>query len=189
MTIVIPKPNNPDYSNPKAYRLIVLLNCLQKILEKLMATWITTIADAYQLLYLDQIGGHPQRSAIDTALALTHNIEMGKSMKLITSALFLDICGAFNNISTTRLLYTMQQLGYPRPVRTWCSTFLSERRVFLSFNGQTNHQCPVSTGIPQGSLVSPILFLLYLCPLFNTLNTIHPNIWSPSYIDNVALVV
>jgi hypothetical protein len=188
MTIVIPKPNKPDYSDPKAYWPIVLLNCLGKILEKLMAMWITTMAEAHHLLHPDQIRGHPQRSTIDATLVLTHNVKMGKSMKLITSALFLDVHGAFNNVSATRLLHTMQQLGCPRPVRTWCSTFLSERTITLSFDGQTNHHCPVSTGIPQGSLASPILFLLYLCPLFDTLNTIHPNIWSPSYIDDMALV-
>jgi hypothetical protein len=108
MTIVIPKPNMPDYSDPKAYQPIMLLNCLGKILEKLMAMRITTIAEAHHLLYPDQIRGCPQRSAIDTALALAHDIEMGKSTKHITSTLFLDVCGAFNNISATRLLYTMQ---------------------------------------------------------------------------------
>jgi hypothetical protein len=82
----------------------------------------------------------------------------------------------------------MQQLGCPRPVRTWCSTFLSERTITLSFNSQTDRQRPISTSIPQGSPASPILFILYLRPLFDTLNTIHPNIWSPSYIDDVALV-
>jgi hypothetical protein len=43
-------------------------------------------------------------------------------------------------------------------------------------------------GIPQGSLASPILFLLYLCPLFDALKTAHPMLWAPSYINNVALV-
>jgi ribonuclease HI len=71
---------------------------------------------------------------------------------------------------------------------SWCSTFLSERTIALSFDGRTNQQCPVSTGIPQGSPASPVLFLLYLRPLFDTLNTLHPDIWSPSYIDDVALV-
>jgi hypothetical protein len=187
-TVVIPKPNKPDYRDPKAYRPIALLNSLGKILEKLMATRISTMAEAHHLLHLDQIGGRPQRSAIDAALAFAHDIEMGKSTKLITSALFLDVCGAFNNISATRLLHTMQQLGCPRPVRTWCSAFLSERTIALSFDGQTDRQRPISTGIHQGSPASPILFLLYLRPLFDTLNTIHPNIWTPSYIDDVALV-
>jgi hypothetical protein len=58
----------------------------------------------------------------------------------------------------------------------------------LSFNGRTDIQWPVATGIPQGSPASPILFLLYLRPLFNSLQLHHANIWSPSYIDDIALV-
>jgi hypothetical protein len=59
-TVVIPKPNKPDYSTPKAYRPIALLNCLGKVLEKLMATRLGTMAEAHDLLHPDQIGGQPQ---------------------------------------------------------------------------------------------------------------------------------
>jgi hypothetical protein len=58
----------------------------------------------------------------------------------------------------------------------------------VSFDGRTDVQRPVATGIPQGSPVSPILFLLYLRPLFDSLQLHHPSIWSLSYIDDVALV-
>jgi hypothetical protein len=58
----------------------------------------------------------------------------------------------------------------------------------LSFDGTTDVQRPVATGIPQGSPASPILFLLYLRPLFDSLQLHHPSIWSPSYIDDIALV-
>jgi hypothetical protein len=56
------------------------------------------------------------------------------------------------------------------------------------FQWQNSIQWPIATGIPQGSPASPILFLLYLHRLFDSLQLHHPNIWSPSYIDNVALV-
>jgi hypothetical protein len=82
----------------------------------------------------------------------------------------------------------MRQLGCPVPVLSWCRSFLTERTMALSFNGRTDIQWPVATGIPQGSPASPILFLLYLRPLFNSLQLHHPNIWSPSYIDDIALV-
>jgi hypothetical protein len=49
-------------------------------------------------------------------------------------------------------------------------------------------QWPMATGIPQGSPISLILFLLYLCPLLDSLQLNHPSIWSPSYIDDIALV-
>jgi hypothetical protein len=106
-TVVIPKPNKPDYSTPKAYRPIALLNCLGKVLEKLMATRLGTMAEAHDLLHPDQIGGRPQRSAIDAAMALAHDVEAGNKKKLVTSALFLDVRGAFDNVSSARLLQTM----------------------------------------------------------------------------------
>jgi hypothetical protein len=58
----------------------------------------------------------------------------------------------------------------------------------LSFDSRTDIQRPVVTGIPQGAPASLILFLLYLRPLFDSLQLHDPSIWSPSYIDDVALV-
>jgi hypothetical protein len=82
----------------------------------------------------------------------------------------------------------MRQLGYPTPVVSWCRSFLTEWTMALSFDGRTDVQWPMATGIPQGSPALLILFLLYLRPLFDSLQLHHPSIWSPSYIDNVALV-
>jgi hypothetical protein len=83
----------------------------------------------------------------------------------------------------------MRQLGVPSPVVSWADTFLSERSTALAFDGKKEAQSPVQTGIPQGSPASPILFLLYLRPLFDRLQARHPRIWTPSYINDVALVV
>jgi hypothetical protein len=182
-TVIIPKPNKPDYSAIKAYRPIALLNCLGKVLEKLMAMRLGLLAETYDILHEDQIGGRPKRSAIDAAMALMHDIESNAKKKLIMTALFLDVRGAFDNVSATRLFLTMRHLGCPAPVISWCTSFLTDRTTALSFDGQTDSQRPITTGIPQGSPVSPILR-----PLFDTLQTTHPTIWTPSYIDDVALV-
>jgi hypothetical protein len=107
-TVVIPKPNKPDYSNRKVYRPIALLNCLRKVLEKLMASRLSGMVETHDLLHPDQIGGHPQRSAIDAAMALTHAIKMGRSKSLTTTALFLEVQGAFDNVSSIRLTSTMR---------------------------------------------------------------------------------
>jgi hypothetical protein len=98
--VLIPKPNKPDYSNPEAYHPIALLNCLGKVLEKLMATHLSSMSESHNLLHLDQIRGRPQRLAIDAVIALVHDVDMVKSRKLSSAALFLDIWGAFDNVSS-----------------------------------------------------------------------------------------
>src|SRR5437588_4027824 len=78
-TIVIIKKNGkPDYSAPKAYRPISLLNCLGKISEKIMATRLAHMAEKHHLLQNLQIGGRPKRSAVDAAMFLTTKIDEAK---------------------------------------------------------------------------------------------------------------
>jgi hypothetical protein len=108
---IIPKPNKPDYTAIKAYRIVALLNCLGKIAEKLVARRLADLCE--NLLHKDQMGGRRQRSAQDAILALVHDVEQGWQQKLTTSALFLDVKGAFDNVSRVRLLETMKQMGLP----------------------------------------------------------------------------
>jgi hypothetical protein len=146
------------------------------------------MAESHNLLHADQIGGCPKCLAIDAAMVLTHDIEANAKLKLVMSSLFLDVRGAFDNVSAARLLHTMCTLGCPDPVISWGTAFLTNCTTALSFDGHTDIQRPIKTGIPEGSPVSPILFLIYLRPLFDTLTTAHPSIWSPSYIDDIALI-
>jgi hypothetical protein len=138
--VVIPKPNKPDYSAVKAYCPIALLNCMGKVLEKLMATRLSLMAESYDILHADQIGGHPKCSAIDTVMALMHEVEANAGNHFMMSALFLDIRGAFDNISSACLCTMIHMLGYPTAVMSWCSSFLSDRTTALLFNSRTDTQ-------------------------------------------------
>jgi hypothetical protein len=121
-------------------------------------------------------------------MALIHEIDTNAATKWVILALFLDVRGAFDNISSTHLLHTMWQLGCLKAELLWVKSFLANRTTALSFDSHTDIQYPINTGIPQGSPALPILFLLYLCPLFDALKTAHPMLWVPSYIDDIALV-
>jgi hypothetical protein len=79
-------------------------------------------------------------------MALVHDVKMGKSQGMLTTTLFLDVCGAFNNVSTDRLLQTLCQLCCPHPVITWCATFLTKCTITLSLDGHTDQPCPTTTG-------------------------------------------
>jgi hypothetical protein len=67
------------------------LNCLGKVIEKLMALRLSGMVETHDLLHPAQIGGHPQQSTIDTTIALTHDVEIGHSKHLIMTTLFLDV--------------------------------------------------------------------------------------------------
>ena len=187
--MVIPKPGKPDYSIPKAYRPVALLNCLGKILEKLFATRLSFMSETHQLLHNNQIGGRQQRSAVDAAMALAHEVDEARHEKESVSIVLMDVRGAFDNVSKPQLIQTLTELGLPPPITSWVTHFLSNQQTALAFDGAREKLGPVQTGIPQGSPASPILFLLYIRPLFDKLHTHLPTLWTPSYIDDVAIVV
>src|ERR1700710_1810829 len=73
-------------------------------------------------------------------------------------------------------------------ITRWVDSFLTNRLASLTFDAETEPMTPIKTGIPQGTPVSPILFLLYLQPLFAELDQVHPQITSPFYIDDICLL-
>jgi ribonuclease HI len=184
--VILPKPNKPDYTNPKAYRVIALLNCLGKIAEKIIAKRLAHLANTTDLLDDDQLGGRAQKSAIDAALSITHDIQIAKNDGLITSALFLDIKGAFDHVSKNQLLKICIELGLPKSLYNWINSFLIDRFIQLAFDGETQPKNRINIGIPQGSPVSPILFLIYIQALFKEIKSVQFRI--PSYIDDIGII-
>jgi len=187
--VMIPKPHKPDYSIAKAYRPISLLNCLGKVAEKIMATRMAYIAEKHALLDSLQMGGCVQRSAIDAALLMLHEVQRAKRHREVPSALFIDVKGAFDHVSRERLLHTLTEMQFPVQVISWVNHFLSLRSIAFAFDGQRGDMQKVNTGIPQGSPLSPLLFLLYLSPLFKRLHERHRFAFCPSYVDDVAIMV
>ena len=118
-----------DYSMPKAYRVISLLNCLGKVAEKIIATRLSHLAEMTDLLFPEQIGGRRARSAIDAALALIHDIQSARNRGLKLSCLLMDIKGAFDHVSRNQLLGFCQRLGLPKSVYDWILSFISDRYI------------------------------------------------------------
>ena len=141
------------------------MNCLGKVLEKLYATRLGYLANTAGLLDPSQLGGRKQRSTIDAMALLLHHIQQYKIAQKgnITTTVFLDIKGAFDFVSKSKLLEILRRLQLPYTLYSWVSAFLTGHKIQLAFDGQIQQQQePVSTGIPQGSPISPILFLIYV---------------------------
>jgi Reverse transcriptase (RNA-dependent DNA polymerase) len=102
-----------EISAVKAYKVISLLNCLGKVVEKVAATALSRLCEEKELLHPGQFGYRKQRSAIDAVAKLIYTIKKAWGKKKYLKALFLDVKGAFNYIAKNRLLSRMKELNIP----------------------------------------------------------------------------
>ena len=93
-----------NYLNSKLYRLISLINCLDKIAEKIVAERLSYFAKTTNLLYNDQIDSRKQKLAIDAVIILISDIEFNKYKKKTTFVLFINIKDVFSNLNRIQLL-------------------------------------------------------------------------------------
>lgn len=176
-----------------------MLNCLGKISEKILAKRLAYLAElpGSNLLHHDQMGGRQKKSAIDAVLSLVHDVQSAKRRKKLSSTLFVDVKGAFDHVSIDQLLRICLELGLPGTLIRWIQCFLSDRSIHLAFDDDTTPTTPVKVGIPQGSPISPILFLIYIRFLFELegehmdpeLREAILQVRFISYIDDIALTV
>lgn len=167
-TVVIRKPSKPTYTEAGSWRPIALLNTLGKVVETLTARRIREAAETHLLLPKEQMGGRQGRST-ETALdLLTRQIrEVWKGdKKQVASLLSIDISGAFDTVHHIRLLATLRTKRYPFWIVQWIKSFLTNRKTTLILFDEETDQFSVEAGVPQGSPLSPILFMLYNSELF-----------------------
>ena len=183
---VIPKPGRADYTLAKNFRPISLLECLGKLLEKVVAKLIYRDMSNHDLVPTNQFGGRNASSTLDAGLALLHDIQSAHQTSLRSGMLLFDIQGFFDNINHDRLIRVFADLGFAPELIGWCKSFLKDRTVRLRFNGQTSDPFDFEVGTPQGSPVSPVLSIIYTSPLLHKMKK-----WARSslgmYIDDGAI--
>ena len=161
ITVVLRKPSKPDYTKPNAYRPIALENTIGKILESITTELLSYLIETHDLLPANHFGGRPQRTTEDAMMILTENVYRSWKQREIFSVIFMDVAGAFNNVHHNRLIHNMKQRRIPTQLVKLVQSFLTGRTTQLRFNGTTSNDINIEAGIPQGSPLSPILFMLY----------------------------
>lgn len=159
--IFIPKPGrNP--TTIKGWRPISLLSCLGKGLERLIAKRMGHLAIISNVLSQQQFGALTKRSATDLVSCVVHDIEEARSQEWASTFVTLDVQGAFDAVLHNRLIRRMYGQGWPSSILRWTSFFLKDRRVQVQYLGGITSPKSLTCGNPQGSPVSPLLFLLYM---------------------------
>jgi hypothetical protein len=104
-------------------------------------------------------------------------------------ALLLDVRGAFDRVDKRQLLKRMTQVGMAGNILRWVDSFLSDQRSMLVIDGWTGETHAIQAGLPQGSPVSPVLFILSISALFQWLEDRHSSLHAISFVDDIGLVV
>lgn len=160
--IPLKKPDKADYTIAKAWRPISLLSTLGKLLESVVAERLSYVVEKHGLLPTNHFGARKQRSAEQALVLLQEQILYAWRAKRVLSLVSFDVKGAYNGVCKDRLVQRMKARGIPETWTRWVEAFCSLRTATIQVNGQTsdNQELP-QAGLPQGSPLSPILFLFY----------------------------
>lgn len=180
--VILPKSGRRDRASPSSYRPISLLSCLGKGLERVLARRISFLALRMHILGKDQCSAVSRRSAVDLTTALACDIQSAWDEKLVAGMITLDIKGAFDGIAQGRLVNRLREQGWPEQLLGWTASFFDDRTATIRLDGQLSQTFDLRCGLPQGSPVSPILFLLYVEPLLKLTR------YRFGYADDVCLL-
>ena len=181
--VVLDKPGKPSYDSPSSFRIIVLLQTVSKILERIAASRLSAVAHYVGLLNPNQCASLPSLPSFDAWAALVDIVRTLQRPGRKLSSLFLDIKGGFDNVEADILCRALRSKTVAHYLVAWIKSFLSGRSCRLLFQGSPRVFSPVSVGIPQGSPIPPLLFGIYVSPLHISL----PCRLVLSYVDNFAL--
>jgi len=150
-----------------------------------MTVTLPAIASSKGLLPPNQCGSLPGLSSSDACLTLMHEVNTLQRPRLEVSTLFLHIVAGFDNVNASTLRVRLLGSRVPSYMVDWVSSFLLERTCPLVFNYSTKIPSLVGVGTPQGSPISPLLFLLYVAPLHMSI----PRGLMVSYVDDFSITV
>ena len=147
-----------------SYRPISLTSCMGKIMEKLVANRLIYVLEARNLLNSNQAGFRPARSTTDQVWKLVQNASdnMHEKEQKRTVVTFFDYEKAYDKVWRDGLLTKMDDLEIPQRFTTYVRHFLSGRKTKVEVNNARSKEFTLKEGLPQGSSISPLLFLIFI---------------------------
>ena len=149
-------------TDPKNYRPISLLPIVSKIIEKLVHDQAQNYLSENNVLYDCQSGFRKNYSTNYCLAYLNDKISKGFDQRLYTGMILIDLQKAFDTINHLLLLEKMAFLGFSEKTIKWFKSYLTDRKFIVYVNEATSDPGPLSCGVPQGSILGPLLFLLYV---------------------------
>eukprot|EP00745_Piridium_sociabile_P012062 TRINITY_DN18726_c0_g1_i1.p1 TRINITY_DN18726_c0_g1~~TRINITY_DN18726_c0_g1_i1.p1 ORF type:complete len:1158 (-),score=142.61 TRINITY_DN18726_c0_g1_i1:196-3669(-) len=170
-----------DPNNLKNYRPISNLSFLSKLLERIILHQLFSHLTTHKLLSVHQSAYRAGHSTETALLRILNNILVSLDQDKISTLLLLDLSAAFDTIDHEILFSRLEHdFGIKNTALNWFRSYLSERKQTVLVNGQKSSESPLDFGVPQGSVLGPVLFILYTTPLTHLIDShsVHHEIYA-----------
>jgi len=167
---ILPIYKKDSHSLVGNYRSISLLNTFGKILETIVSSRLINYLTKYDIIYKYQFAF---RHKYSTKLALLDSVDDildSLDKKQYVAAIFFDLSKAFDSLDRNILLHKLYHYGIRGPMHSWISSYLSNRSQYVILNNTQSTILNVDYGVPQGSVLGPLLFLIYINDIGNIPN-------------------
>lgn len=159
---VIPLHKGGELDQPANFRPIALLSTLSKIVEKIVKSRMTTFLGRYNILNSNQFGFQKAKGTNDAIFRFLEEVYRFLNVKESVAAVFCDLSKAFDCVDHGILLSKMECYGFRGLALEWFRSYLTGRNQRVLLGGSYSEKRFIDRGVPQGSVLGPVLFLLYI---------------------------